>query len=104
MSAIVTSPEDEDWYINNRGWSIIMERAMRDLDPAEREMFENYAGPIGLNFRSVEPAERPLVARWLLRAVEALAGPEAAEQGWDSDESRAHLEEVAVMVRPIAQG
>lgn len=101
MSAIVTSPEDEDWYINNRGWSIIMDRAMRDLDPAEREVFENYAGPIGLNFRSVEPAHRPPVARWLLGAVEALSGPEAAEQGWDDENNRAHLDELAVMLRHL---
>jgi hypothetical protein len=104
MSAIVTSPEDEDWYINNRGWHILLERAMRDLTPEERDEFEWHAGPIGLNFMMVEPALRRRVALWLLPAVEALGGPEAAEQGWDSPESRARLEELAVMLRRIAAG
>jgi hypothetical protein len=41
------------------------------------------------------------VALWLLRAVEALSGPEAAGQGWDDDDNRAHLEELAVMLRQL---
>jgi hypothetical protein len=101
MSAIVTSPADEDWYINNRGWSIILDRAMRELTPAERDELAKHAGPIGLNFRFVDEPERPRVAAWLLRAVEALSGPEAAEQGWDDDKNRAHLAELAVMLREL---
>jgi hypothetical protein len=102
MSAIVTSPEDEDWYINSRGWSIILDRAMRDLTPAERDEFVKHADSIGLNFRFVDEPQRPRVALWLLRAVEALSGPEAAGQGWDDDDNRAHLEELAVMLRQLA--
>jgi hypothetical protein len=104
MSAIVTSPEDEDWYTNSRSWSIILDRAMRDLTSTERDEFVKHAGPIGVNFRFVDEPERPRVARWLLRAVEALAGPEAAEHDWATDANRSHLEEVAVMLRRIAQG
>jgi hypothetical protein len=101
MSAIVTSPEDEDWYTNSRSWSIILDHAMRELTPAEQDEFSKHAGPIGLNFRFVDEPQRPQVARWLLRAVEALSGPEAAGQGWADDSNRAHLNELAVMLRQL---
>lgn len=104
MSAIVTSPEDEDWYINNRGWGIILERAMRELTPAARDDFESHADSIGVNFRLMEPEHHRKVALWLLPAVEALGGPEAAEQGWESADNRAHLAELAAMLRRIAAG
>jgi hypothetical protein len=104
MSALVVSPDDQDWWINNRGWAILLERAMRDLSPEERDELEWYANSIGVNFPRIEPAQHRKVALWLLPAVEALAGPEAAEQGWESAENRAHLDELAVMLRRIAAG
>jgi hypothetical protein len=103
MSAIVTSPEDHDWYTNSRSWSIILDQAMRELAPAERDEFVKHAGPIGLNFRFVDEPQRTQVAGWLLRAVEALSGPEAAGQGWDDENNRAHLAELAVMLRPMTK-
>ncbi|GAA0550791.1 hypothetical protein GCM10010172_36210 [Paractinoplanes ferrugineus] len=102
MSAIVTDDRDEDWYTNGRGWSIITERVMKDLDPAQVETFETYASTIGLNFGRIEQPTRGEVARWVLRAVETLAGPEAAEHGWDTDNSRNHLGELVVMLRAMA--
>lgn len=103
MSAIVTSPEDVDWYVNNRGWHIIRDRARRGVEPGLRDEFEGHVGVIGVDFRFVEPWQRPRVAQWLLTAVEALAGPEAAEHGWDSEADRVHLEEVADMLRRVVR-
>jgi len=102
MSAIVTSPEDEDWFTNSHSWSIIMDRARQEVEAGKHDEFDKHASTIGVNFRFIEPPQRPQVARWLLRAVEALAGPEAAEHGWATEANRAHLEELAVMLRRIA--
>jgi hypothetical protein len=103
VSAIVTSDEDEDWFVNNRGWSIILDCAMRHAEPEKRNDYEKYTNPIGIDFTFIDPPKRPEVAQWLLRAVEALCGPEAAEQGWDTEKDRAHLEELAVMLRRMTR-
>lgn len=74
---------------------------MRELAPAQQDEFVKHAGPIGLNFRFVNEPQSSQVAGWLLRSVEALSGPEAVQHGWDDDTNRAHLQELAVMLRQI---
>jgi hypothetical protein len=97
MSAIVTDDRDVDWYTNGRSWSIIRERAERDLDPAQLETFREHVDTVGVMFSLIDEPERRDVARWLLRAVESLDNPE-----WDDERNRAHLEELAVMLRAMA--
>lgn len=104
MAAIVTSDEDEDWFTNSRGWSIILERAMRDVEPGRHEEFEKYTNPIGIDFTFIDESNRRDVARWLLGAVQALCGPEGDQHGWAGERSRSHLQELATMLRRMADG
>lgn len=103
MSALVSTPDGRDWYTNNRAWSIILDRFFQEVGPEKRDEFEWYANTVGINFPLMDPEKRPAVAQALLRTAEALAGPEAAEHGWDDDSNRTRLEELAVMLRQMTQ-
>ena len=104
MSAIVTSDKDEDWFTNSYTWLTILERAFDALPQERHDEYEGYANPIGANFMLMPAEVRPSVARWLLGTVDDLLGPAGAEYGWDKERDRAHLAELATMLRQIADG
>jgi hypothetical protein len=103
MSAVVVTPDDQDWYTNNQSWTIILDRFFQEVGPEKQDEFEWYADTIGINFSLIDEAKRAPVAQALLRTVEALTGPEAAEHGWDDDTNRIHLGKLAALLRPIIE-
>ncbi len=103
MSAIVTSDEDVDWFTNSRAWSIILERAMRAVDQTKRAEYEWHANTVGIDCTLIDAKNRPEIAQWLLETVEALSGPEAAEHDWDTEADKKHLQDLAAMLRRMAQ-
>ncbi|NUP52848.1 MAG: hypothetical protein HOW97_36825 [Catenulispora sp.] len=104
MSAVVTSDKGEDWFTNSYTWLTVLERAFNALPPEQHDEYDGYATSIGANFELMPAEARPRVARWLLRTVDELLGPVGAEYGWDKERDRAHLAELAAMLRRTADG
>ncbi|KAB8187610.1 hypothetical protein [Microbispora catharanthi] len=99
----MTSDDGVDWFTNSRTWSIILERAMRVVDQAKRTEYARHADKIGIDFTLIDAENRPEIAQWLLETIEALSGPEAAEHGWDTEADKSHLQDLAAMLRRMAQ-
>ncbi|MFE7126389.1 hypothetical protein [Streptomyces sp. NPDC057617] len=81
MSAIVVFSEGDPWFTNSHNWSVILRRAMDAVRPADRQSFDWFLNETGLDFPSVEPADRSSVARLMLAVVEELESEHAAQAG-----------------------
>ncbi|MFD8963646.1 hypothetical protein ACFV0C_01370 [Streptomyces sp. NPDC059568] len=81
MSAIVVFSEGDPWFTNSHNWNGILRRAMDAVRPADRQSFDWFLNETGLDFPSVEPADRSSVARLMLAVVEALESEHTAQAG-----------------------
>ncbi|MFE2597009.1 hypothetical protein ACFXCZ_10985 [Streptomyces sp. NPDC059396] len=81
MSAIVVFSEGDPWFTNSHNWSVILRRAMDSVRPADRQSFDWFLNETGLDFPSVEPADRSSLARLMLAVVEELESERAAQAG-----------------------
>jgi hypothetical protein len=102
VSAIVTSDEDRNWFTNSLTWLTILEAAMESVEADKREEYEWYADSLGIDFTLIPPLKRVELARWLLPTIERFCGEEGVRHGWASDRDRAHLQDLADMLRHMA--
>ncbi|MET8585350.1 hypothetical protein ABZX39_31380 [Streptomyces collinus] len=83
MSAVIVFTEDDPWFINSRNWSVILERIMVTVQPVDRRSFDWFLNETGLDFPSIEPADRNSVARMVLSVVEELQVELSVKAGCD---------------------
>ncbi|WP_329447119.1 hypothetical protein [Streptomyces canus] len=84
MSAVIVFTEGDPWFINSRNWSVILERIMVAVQPADRDSFDWFLNETGLDFPSVEPVGRSSVARLVLSVVEQLQVELSIKAEWDA--------------------
>ncbi|MGW2067321.1 hypothetical protein ACWCPK_02670 [Streptomyces sp. NPDC001953] len=88
MSAVIVFTEGDPWFINSRNWSVILERIVVAVQPADRQSFDWFLNGTGLHFPSVEPVDRNSVARMVLSVVEGLQVELSGKDEWDVVASR----------------
>jgi hypothetical protein len=99
MSAVIVFTEGDPWFINSRNWSVILERAMAEVQPADRQSFDWFLNETGLDFPSVEPADRSSVARMMLSVMERLQVELSTQTEWDVVASGLHYGDLVSKLR-----
>ncbi|MFJ9758315.1 hypothetical protein [Streptomyces sp. NPDC101149] len=99
MSAVVVFTEGDPWFINSRNWSVILERIMVAVQPADRPSFDWFLNETGLHFPSVEPTDRNSVARMVLSVVDELQVELSVKAEWDMAPSGSYYGDLVSKLR-----
>jgi hypothetical protein len=92
MAADVVFTAEDPWYTSSESWYTILEFAMSDLQPPAREEYKRYvSAPLGIDFTSLPDDKSVEVACWFTGVIERML----AEGMWESERSRAHMQELA---------
>jgi hypothetical protein len=73
MTALITVGDDpgQDVYVNSSWWFEFLERHLEPVEGELRDTLDVYVSVVGVDFPSMAPDVRPVVARWLVEAIDA---------------------------------
>lgn len=72
MTALITVEDDAGQvYVNSSRWFELLERHLEPVEGELRDTLDEHVSVVGVDFSSMGTDVRPLVARWLVKAIDA---------------------------------
>lgn len=72
MTALITVEDGAgQLYVNSSRWFELLERHLEPVDGKLRDTLDEHVSVVGVDFTSMGTDVRPVVARWLVGAIDA---------------------------------